>query len=178
VTELEPSGQRSRADEVGSEQFVQRGEFVSLRSFTDDGCQPDLERVANHGGALEHGMSHRREGRQLRREHSMHRHRDRGVIASPAGRDGVNTYGARRMGEGFEVEGIAAAESVQLVAERLGKIGVEQLTGLVLGQRLEVQPEDGWSPRRRLEHGPGRLVELRRAKPHHRQHPSSRRAPQ
>ena len=124
-------------------------------------------------------MGPRRKGRELVGECSLHRHRDRGDDRRRVGQMGLDVHGTRGgPGEGLEVEGVAAAEAVQLVAQRAGQVVVEQLEGFVLGQRVEVETDHRRGPGRGLEHRFERLRELGRTERHHRQHPAPWRAPQ
>ena len=75
----------------------------------------------------------------------------------------------------MEVEGVPAAQSVQLVGGGILNIGAEKLTSLIPCQRVEIEPEKPRGVRRRMEHDVEPRRQLRRAEGHDHEHAPPRR---
>ena len=123
VAELEAAGDRARANQVRVQQLVEGGELIPLRHIADRRRQPDLERIPRDGRPLDHGVRPRREHRHLLGQRALHGCGDQGRAGSGRRPDGVAASPTCRPGQLPEVEGIAPAEPVQLVAHRPGKAG-------------------------------------------------------
>ena len=109
VTEAESPRYVRLSDEIALQQFVERRHRGRLRQLRGGRGELELERIARHGGSLQHPARTVGKQRELLAQRCGHRLRHLHARQRDAGDGQLLRRTARRAGELLEIEGVAAA---------------------------------------------------------------------